>query len=361
MNFFFKSKQKGPVELVKAIHDAMMRLDPSNGSGGNNNSSSSGGGSNSNVSEHQRTKANDEISKNVSSMLQILQDGGADKKVPDTTSEQVAQLAQEVYTTELLPLLITNLARLDFETRKEVSIIFGILLRRKIGTREPTVEYLNSRTNVIAGLICGYRSPDAAIFCGNMLRECFKHEALVRATLKLPEFFNFFDYVDGENFDVTSDAFNSFHDALTKFKDPPVSFLNDNYDAFFERYHQLLESNNYVVRRQSLKLLGEILLERKNFHVMMLFIKQSANLKMVMNALNDKSKSIQYEAFHIFKIFVANPNKTPDVHKILFRNKDKLVKFLVNFQNDKNTDEQFRDEKAFLVKEIRKLDAPKSD
>ncbi|KAJ2805576.1 Hym1p [Coemansia guatemalensis] len=341
MNFFFKSKQKGPVELVKATHDAMVRVEAG--------------------SEHQRTKANDEISKNVASMLQILRDGGADKKVPDTTSEQVAQLAQEIYTTELLPLLIGNLARLEFETRKEVSIIFGILLRRKIGTREPTVEYLNSRTNVLGSLIAGYANPDAAIFCGNMLRECFKHEVLVRTTLKLPEFLSFFDYVEGENFDVTSDAFNSFHEALTKFKEPAVAFLTDNYEAFFAKYTQLLESNNYVVRRQSLKLLGEILLERKNFHVMISYIKRSENLKMIMNALNDRSKSIQYEAFHIFKIFVANPTKTPEVHKILYKNKDKLVKFLVDFQNDKNSDEQFRDEKAFLVKEIRKLQPPKPD
>ncbi|KAJ2157266.1 conidiophore development protein hyma [Coemansia sp. RSA 552] len=339
MNFFFKSKQKGPVELVKATHDAMGKAEAGN--------------------EHQRTKAHDEISKNVASMLQILRDGGADKKVPDATSEQVAQLAQEIYTTELLPLLIANLARLEFETRKEVSIIFGILLRRKIGAREPTVDYLNTRTSVLGGLITGYASPDAAVFCGNMLRECFKHEALVSTALKLPEFFNFFDYVQGENFDVTSDAFNSFHEALTKFKEPAVAFLTDNYDAFFARYTQLLESTNYVVRRQSLKLLGEILLERKNFHVMISYIKESDNLKMIMNALNDRSKSIQYEAFHIYKVFVASPTKTPGVHKILYRNRDKLIKFLLDFQNDKNSDEQFRDEKAFLIKELRKLSPPK--
>ncbi|KAJ2470959.1 conidiophore development protein hyma, partial [Coemansia sp. RSA 2320] len=246
-------------------------------------------------------------------------------------------------------------------TRKEVSIIFGILLRRKIGSREPTIDYLVSRKNVLAALVCGYASPDAAIFCGNMLRECFKHESLVKATLSLPEFFNFFAYVEGDNFDVISDAFTSFRDALTKFKAPAVAFLTDNYDSFFAQYAVLLRSDNYVVRRQSLKLLGEILLEHKNFHVMMAYIKQGDNLKMTMNALNDKSKSIQYEAFHIFKIFVANPTKTYDVHNILYKNKDKLVKFLSDFQNDKNSDEQFRDEKVYLVREIKRLGAPKPE
>ncbi|KAJ1966111.1 conidiophore development protein hyma [Dipsacomyces acuminosporus] len=339
MNFFFKSKQKGPVELVKATHDAMAKIDSG---------------------EHQRNKANDEIAKNVSSMLQIFREGGADKKVPEVTSEQVTQLAQEIYTTELLPLLISNLARLEFETRKEVSIIFGILLRRKIGTRQPTIEYLLKREPVLKDLIRGYENPDAAVFCGNMLRECLKHESLASTIINLPEFFNFFTYVEGANFDVASDAFANFRDTLTKFKAPANKFLQENYDKFFAKYTDLLLSSNYVIRRQSLKLLGEILLERRNFHVMTRYINYSDNLKLVMNALGDKSKSIQYEAFHIFKIFVANPNKTPEVFNILRNNRDKLIGFLSKFQTDKDSDEQFKDEKAFLIREIQKLRPPAS-
>jgi hypothetical protein len=36
-------------------------------------------------------------------------------------------------------------------------------------------------------------------------------------------------------------------------------------------------------------------------------------LTVVLNALRDRSRSIQFEAFHIFKIFAANPNKHPEV------------------------------------------------
>ncbi|KAJ1935671.1 conidiophore development protein hyma [Linderina macrospora] len=191
-----------------------------------------------------------------------------------------------------------------------------------------------------------------------MLRECLKHESLTTVVLNLPEFFNFFVYVEGPNFDVASDAFANFREALTKFKTPATNFLNANYDAFFEKYTKLILSSNYVIRRQSLKLLGEILLDRRNFHTMTRYINYSDNLKLIMNALADKSKSIQYEAFHIFKIFVANPNKTPEVHSILRNNKDKLVGFLSKFQVDKDSDEQFKDEKAFLIREIQKLRAP---
>ena len=40
---------------------------------------------------------------------------------------------------------------------------------------------------------------------------------------------------------------------------------------------------------------------------------------------------IQYEAFHVFKVFVANPDKTPEVITILTQNAEKLVTYLINF------------------------------
>eukprot|EP01041_Mallomonas_annulata_P008306 gene8306-17087_t len=97
----------------------------------------------------------------------------------------------------------------------------------------------------------------------------------------------------------------------------------------------LLESDNYVTRRRSLKLLGELLLDRSNFNVMMRFISDKHYLKVVMTMLRDKSASIQFEAFHVFKVFVANPKKPTAIRTILYKNRDKLVTYLSNFQTDK--------------------------
>lgn len=70
-------------------------------------------------------------------------------------------------------------------------------------------------------------------------------------------------------------------------------------------YSTLINSTNYVTKRQSLKLLGEILLDRANFNVMTRYIANEANLKLIMNLLKDKSKNIQFEAFHVFKVSVS--------------------------------------------------------
>lgn len=71
---------------------------------------------------------------------------------------------------------------------------------------------------------------------------------------------------------------------------------------FFSSYALLVQSSNYVTKRQSLKLLGEILLDRTNFKVMTRYIANEDNLKMMMNLLRDRSKNIQFEAFHVFKV-----------------------------------------------------------
>ena len=59
--------------------------------------------------------------------------------------------------------------------------------------------------------------------------------------------------------------------------------------------------------------------------------------------------------FLLPQVFVANPNKPRPILEILLRNKDKLVEFLSKFHNDRQEDEQFNDEKAYLIKQIKEL------
>ncbi|KAI9292330.1 calcium-binding protein 39-like protein [Neoconidiobolus thromboides FSU 785] len=328
MNFLFKSKNKSPAELVKVVRETIPKL------------------------EHgDKRKAKEEVAKCLSSMKVILFGDGDN----EPSMELVAQLSQEIYNNDLLSILINNISRLEFETRKDVAQIFNNLLRRKIGSRLPTVEYLANREKILFLLLKGYETAEIALNCGMVLRECFRYEPLAQIILNSEAFFDFFNYVETGTFDIASDAFASFREILTRHKKLVSQFLEANYDKFFEEYQKLLNSPNYVTKRQSLKLLNEILLERSNFTIMTRYISVGDTLKLMMNLLRDKSRNIQFEAFHVFKVFVANPNKSKPVLDILTKNKDKLETFLSNFHNDRNDDQQFHDEKAFLLKQIQKL------
>eukprot|EP00479_Gromia_sphaerica_P004180 TRINITY_DN1492_c0_g1_i2.p2 TRINITY_DN1492_c0_g1~~TRINITY_DN1492_c0_g1_i2.p2 ORF type:complete len:113 (+),score=13.79 TRINITY_DN1492_c0_g1_i2:393-731(+) len=110
---------------------------------------------------------------------------------------------------------------------------------------------------------------------------------------------------------------------LTQHKTLCARFLETHYDEIIiDKYNNLIQSDNYVTRRQSLKLLGEILLDRENFKIMMRYINDPANLKIMMNLLRERSAIIQFEAFHVFKVFVANPKKSKAVLEILYRNRE---------------------------------------
>jgi len=86
---------------------------------------------------------------------------------------------------------------------------------------------------------------------------------------------------------------------------------------------------------QSLKLLADILMARPNVRVMFEYVKSKRHLMLVMNLLRSSSRSIQHEAFHVFKVFVANPRKPDDIKSILVSNRDKLLRFLSQFLEER--------------------------
>ncbi|KAJ7750386.1 Mo25-like protein [Mycena maculata] len=327
---FFRTKNQTPSDLVRSLRNAILRL--GDGSPG---------------AEVSR-KANEDISKNIQQIKAILHGDG------EPLPELVAQLAQETYNTDLLHHLVVNIARFEFEARKDVVHIFHSLLRRQIGSQWPTVEYLMGKPEVLFAALAGYENEEVGLNTGMILKEMLRHKQLGKVLLHSEQFYKFVHYIETATFGVSCDAFSNLKSTLTSDKAMVAKYLGKNYDRFFSSFTTLILSTNYVTKRQSLKLLGEMLLDRPNFNVMTKYIADEANLKMIMNLLRDKSKNIQYEAFHVFKVFVANPKKPPHVESILRRNKDKLLLFLKNFQPDRE-DAQFSDEKQFLIVQIQGL------
>lgn len=72
---------------------------------------------------------------------------------------------------------------------------------------------------------------------------------------------------------------------------------------FFSKYNNvLIQSESYVTKRQSIKLLGEILLDRANYSVMTQYVDSGEHLKIIMKLLRDDRRMINYEGFHVFKV-----------------------------------------------------------
>lgn len=65
-------------------------------------------------------------------------------------------LSQEIYTSDLLQVLSLNLYRFEFEAKKDFTSIFNTLLRRQVGDRYPTVEYLAQKGEILLVLTKGF-------------------------------------------------------------------------------------------------------------------------------------------------------------------------------------------------------------
>ncbi|KMU82712.1 conidiophore development protein hymA [Coccidioides immitis H538.4] len=322
-----------------------------------------------------------EIAKTLKDLLARLWQAPGSPQEVDSLPDQVHQLIQAFILDDLLYELARSIQHLPFEARKDTQTIFSHLLRFRppniTSTDPPVISYIvNKRPEILIQLCHGYENSRSSTPCGTILREALKFEVVTGIVLydqskdeepaiRLNEvqpgtvqtgagvFWNFFHWINESSFEVSADAFTTFREILTRHKALVAGYLATNFDLFFSTYNNVLVlSDSYVTKRQSIKLLGELLLDRANYGVMTTYVDSGEHLKLCMNLLKDDRKMVQYEGFHIFKVFVANPNKSVAVQRILINNRDRLLKFLPKFLEDRTDDDQFTDEKSFLVRQI---------
>ncbi len=309
--------------------------------------------------ESSKDRTVEEISRLVAGMRELMYGDDATNKVA------AMAIVKEACKTELVMELVECLGMLDFETRKDVASVFGSIMRMDMVDKDkaddagvrvrPGYDYLMGHLELLSTLFDGFSQSDISINCQDMFRECTRHEEVAKYVLESREIFpELFEKLHESEFEIASDSFTTFKDLLTRHKAMAATYLVASYDWFFQEYSKLLESPNYFTRRQSVKLLGELLLERANVRVLVKYVADPENLKVMMNLLKSSAKSIQWEAFHVFKVFVANPNKSPAVVDILLSNRDKLLQYFEGFEPDR-TDQQFLEEKAVIIQEIAML------
>ncbi|ODV98430.1 hypothetical protein PACTADRAFT_48195 [Pachysolen tannophilus NRRL Y-2460] len=330
MAFLFKRNPKTPSELVRVLNDQVTKLDNTN----------------------DLKKVQDDTSRYLSQITVILH--GDEENVPQP--DQISQLAQEVYSTDCLYLLIANLHNLEFNSRKDVSILFTTLLRREIGNRNPTVDHLLSKPKILITLLRGPENSETCLITGAMLRDCIKYEAITKYLLKEPLIWQYFNYSKNGTFENATDAFITLSDLLTVHKKAVAEFFNKNLEKFIFHINNLINLGNYVTKRQAVKLLSQLIMQRSNYHLLQAYVDSPQNLKLIMILLSDKSKNLQIEAFNVFKIFIANPKKSKPILDILIKNRDKLITYLRNFSTDRKENmREFNDEKEFVIQQIEDL------
>ncbi|XP_047342653.1 putative MO25-like protein At5g47540 [Impatiens glandulifera] len=335
----FKHKPRTPLEIIRQTRELLLYLD-----------------ADSHEDSHKHASKMAELNKLLNEIKLILYGDSESVANPDAC----ASVTQEIFGEDTLRLLIVSIPKLDLEGRIDATQVVANLQRQPVQYRLIASDYLEANLDLMDILILGYEDPVLGIHYGVMLRECIRHQVVARYVLASEHVKKFFDYTQLPNFDVASDALTTFKELLTRHKSSVAEFLSKNYDWFFADFNsKLLESANYITRRQAIKLLCEILLERSNTSIMVQYVSSKDNLRILMNLMRETSKSIPVDAFHVFKLFATNPNKPAEIVTILIANRSKLLRFFAGFKIDKE-DEQFDADKAQVMKEIAELEGVES-
>lgn len=294
--------------------------------------------------EGKRSELVDTISKSFTKMAEILYK----KKEGDEASSQTLQLVTEISHTDFIMKGLDALLTLPIEQRKQFTMIFTGAIAQQTGSEYPVAIWVQRNPRALDVLMGMYNHPEVAVCAGEMLRLCVKHEALARQMLAPERLDRLFTFFTVPNFDVSADSFATFRDLILN-SPQSEQYVRENKQDIAKRLHETLVETNYAACRQSLKLIGEIIVTFKDF--MDWYLKDEKNLIIMMQLMVSNYKNISMEAFHVFKLFVAQEDKPQPILKILKTNAEKLIQFIHNLL-DGIEDADLQREKDFLLMEL---------
>lgn len=269
-------------------------------------------------------------------------------------AKDVQLLVKELLEVELITDGIEHLDKLSFNTGNDMVDIVNKFIREV--EEADLVQYLVDHSDLFEILVTGFESSTKAAQYAMILTELFKGSPRV-CWLFLNEHGDlmdaFFEYMKSKEFQKSSDALTCFRVLLTKHPTVSSQYLQKEYEPFFEKMGALVDSENYITKRQSLRMLGDLLVIREHIDIMKRYLFDELNLVNMMKMLKSKSRALQFEAFHIFKLFIANPHKSEPVMNIIRTNREKMILFLQNFQTRRDErDDRFKEDKDLLIEAL---------
>lgn len=102
-----------------------------------------------------------------------------------------------VLRSDVLPLMVSNLHKLPFESRKDVVEVFTFACKYSPSPGgQPGLEYLRQRTHLLRQLVRGYEDTAIALNCGEMVRTAVSRDAALATSVLNSECLEmFFRYV----------------------------------------------------------------------------------------------------------------------------------------------------------------------
>jgi len=279
--------------------------------------------------------------------------------------EEIEKCLSVAQSTNLMIHIANRVACLEPEARRATSAIWGYLLKvpQPSTNKRVMTDYLIAHSEAVKSLLSKYgkNTSSADVIIGVMIRDATRFPQIIEYIFKNDLVYELFPVLTSDNFDVSTDGFQTLKDVLTNHHEISAPWISKNFYKFFPECVDLLKTkggtgkSDYVTVRQMIALLSTIMLERPFMETMIQFVCHEEFLITTLVLLGNSSKVVQYETFHLFKIFAANPRKPPKVAKLLNQNRDRIIKILDQIEQDRLDDNEFKQDKNAVVAKLNAL------
>lgn len=288
------------------------------------------------------------IKDNFTSMTNILY---SKKPNSDEPTSEALTILNEIIQTNFFLTVINRFPYLQVDLRKQLTLIFSAAINIQQGRSYPLVIWINNNISILDLLLNYYSKETLSINSGEMLRICAHHASLASQLLLPERLEKLTSYFDVTEFDISSDSFTTFKELLLN---SPISqeWIPHHYQYVVDTLHGTINEINYASTIQSLKLIGDLLLMFEFFRDK--YLNDEKCLAKIMQTMSSQYHGISIEAYHIFKLFVANDPKTEIIIKILKQNGRMLIDFIKEILPD-TEDEHLLQERDYVIMTLKLL------
>lgn len=254
----------------------------------------------------------------------------------ESSEEERLELINQICERQLLPLLVKSMPLLDFDSRIKIAQIVSNLVRHEQISKLMAKPDLQQ--DFLRMLVSGAQQSRYPLPYLDMLEVCMFREKLAAQFLKSGLLAVLLHKLClSPDFAISSGAFA----VVQRFFIPPkkskpcdrrdaaLMHIKINQKSFFEEMRKLLAEGDYAQQRLTLDILRPLFSRDENLEILMSFISDLENLKSVMMLMNIAKPRLCIDAYHIFKLFVVNPEMPRDIQYVLYNNKEKLKSLLL--------------------------------
>eukprot|EP00450_Noctiluca_scintillans_P020928 CAMPEP_0194514030 /NCGR_PEP_ID=MMETSP0253-20130528/46358_1 /TAXON_ID=2966 /ORGANISM="Noctiluca scintillans" /LENGTH=386 /DNA_ID=CAMNT_0039357635 /DNA_START=1 /DNA_END=1161 /DNA_ORIENTATION=+ len=252
--------------------------------------------------------------------------------------------------------LLAKLPLLEHDGLCAVTNIVSTLLRQELPPtlKKPLTRYVCEHRGFVDLVMAGMVDENLAYHKGTILRSCSRRREVVKVFLANGAVEDLLKVILTADAALAYDAFGGLRHLLLECVAEAADWLEVNFESFFEVYHRVVMTGDYILKRMALSLLSSLLGNHRFMKVSYCYSVTEAYLKFVMNLMKDSSKAVRVESFRVFKLFVGAD--TPgNIRQILLRNRAKLVELIESLRTHCQRDKIIAEHMAIVIQRLRLL------